>query len=174
MNGTFFIIGLLLFGYIFYHPELLTGIREFDFLDSSMTFSAKRENSELKEIALNITKGCDEEGGGLDRLESCYAQRIYNYVSKFDYGFGAYKNQKVYPVMETIKNKIGDCKNKAYTYSSLASQVGLDVKIKSRDRHMFPLTYFRNGDIFVTDPTFEIYGYWDDWKNSYGFKKDEE
>lgn len=165
-SGIAFIVILVLIGYVFLNPEKSTFIEKFDFTGSSLTYSAYKPDKELRELALNITDKC-KDAYNIDELERCYSENIYIYIRDFDYALGNYKNRQIYPVKETIKLKYTDCKGYSYTFTALASQVGLDVQIKCNKKHCYPIVNFRDGEVFVTDPTSNIYGYWDDWKDYY-------
>lgn len=170
-NGLIFTILILAFLYLLQNAyimsEVTRGIWGFDLVGATLNYKAYGSSDELRALALNITYDCRNSSDN-DKLERCYAVSIYSYIrDNIDYGYGSDEDRKIYTPMETINTSVGDCKNQAYLFVSIASQVGLSAKVKCNGKHCFPIVTFRDGEVFVTDPVYKIYGYWDDWKWAY-------
>ena len=169
-NGVVFIIIIIGALYFLQNPYVLLEvgdfINEFDHEEILMNYRAYGSNNELRALALNITHDCRNESS-VYKFERCYTKKIYNYTKGLDYGLGAERNYKIYDPMETIETGVADCKGNSYVATSLMSQVGLNARVKCNSKHCFSIVKYRDGEVFVIDGVYEIYGYWDDYKEFY-------
>lgn len=100
-------------------------------------------NPDARSLAINITRGC---GGD----EYCYLSKVYIYMMKYDY----IKSGVVYPFNQTISDEAGDCKNFAYVFSSVMTELDVDNEIKLNDEmtHAYNYVYI-DGHTFKVDLT---------------------
>lgn len=96
---------------------------------------------ELKEIALNLTKGCN--------TDYCKTKSIYNYLKiNFRYEHGDNLNP-----LEIWEDKSGDCDEMSYLYNSLLESIGVEsdmqCKINSEEGHCYSIVQLKDMRILV-------------------------
>ncbi len=155
------------FTFLIYNPSTISDFGKFDLIGFMLSQSGNLEDKGLRTLAINITKGCTLEVEYSSELEQCYVKKIYLFLVDFDYTLGNHKNSKIYTPEETIEFRAGDCKNLAYTFQSLSSQVGVDSRVMCALNHCFNKVKFENNETFLIDVTKKRYGYWEDWEDSY-------
>jgi len=107
-------------------------------------FQSSGTRDELREIALNLTKNCNED--------ECKAKAIYNELLTFDY---LEENATDLDPIKTWESREGDCDMMSYLYLSLLKQVqdAEENSIKSRisctQTHCWNIVYLDDKKIIV-------------------------
>lgn len=120
----------------------------------------------VRTLTVDLIRGCGSN-------EDCIFWEIYSFLEDFDYipsEFGV-----VYPPLETIKMRGGDCKNLVVTACAMMRSVGQDCRWSISEvndagmRHIIGLTQLRGGLMAfdLTVPTTMIVetpdDYWNEW-----------
>jgi len=118
------------------------------------TFASNQNDLELREIALNLTKGCEYS----TYIDVCNAIRIFEGLKDFNYQFRGLYSTMIYEPIYTYKTRTGDCLQLSMLYCALLSQVGGTCKLSCNYHHCWNVVKFENGDsakIDLTIPKFE-------------------
>lgn len=136
--GLGFIIAIILL--LFMKPETLSSIGS-----NYFTFHSAKSDLELRSLAVNITKNCDNE-------KYCQFTSLVSYFNTFNYIDSGTNKYDLYTIKQTIKDKAGDCKNLAYSFNALAFQINLKSKVECGNKHCWNIVYLEDyGEIFY-DP----------------------
>jgi len=132
------VIAMILF------PELITYSSNVFFSIVANNLAGYGESENLRNLALNITRGCVSD--------FCRMNKIMDYVYETikyqpDWGLDYYQSPE-----ETLKKGTGDCDDKAILYCSLARQVGLLCKVFSEKNHALTKVCF-DDRCYIVDPT---------------------
>lgn len=104
-------------------------------------FHSKGDREELREIALNLTQGCNDD--------KCRAEKIFVHLSKFTYEVTSNENKP----LKTWESKIGDCDTLSYLYMTLLKELDISSMMQCTDTHCYLIIKLENQKI-LADITF--------------------
>lgn len=132
------ILIVLSFLFYFVKPEILMNIG----YSKLLSYHAKDYDEELRQIGIEIVRGCDNK--------YCNMIKLTDYFNKFTYVNSA--NNRLYSYKDTIKNLAGDCDDLSYAFSALAYNIGLDVDVECNIDHCWNKIFLYN-QIYEYDAT---------------------
>jgi len=94
-----------------------------------INFQSGEDKQELKEIALNITKDCNDD--------YCRAETIYNRLNEFPYNNE--EDGTPSEPLKTWKSGIGDCDEMAYLLNILLKQVNIKSTVQASPTHAWTI-----------------------------------
>lgn len=110
-----------------------------------LTYDSKEKNLELRDVALSMITSCTENDNDCIKYKIFFALTDMKYVLT---------DQVLNPI-EIYKSGHGDCKNLAFLYSSLLSQVGEQSKVVCSNCHCWNEIEML-GDAYVVDLTIDM------------------
>ena len=92
---------------------------------------AESHSSELREIAIDIGRGCRSDA-------YCWAESFYYNLSGIEYVYTG-KNDRLYDPLFTYETMTGDCKQGTILFVALMKSVGFDAETKCAAHHCVAL-----------------------------------
>ncbi len=151
-TGYMFLIMIIIANVVFYYymgqPEQLHKFGSF--VGFFYTYGANGDDIELRELAINLTRGCGTN-------TYCSALYVYLAMNDFNYIYSGVSGMRTYQPIDTFRNRAGDCSNLAYTYASILHQIGIEVYVKCESDHCWNIVQTTKGTYIVdlTKPIFE-------------------